>query len=127
MVTPAVEREAVAHLQIAFGMSERRACKILGCCRMTMRYQTRRTDDVVLRERMKAIAHERRRFGYRRLHVLLRRAAPVRMAWRYDPQSGSVRSGHHPSAHPCSSSAVPAKAMRSSTFASNVEGVDART
>jgi putative transposase len=40
---------------------------------MTMRYQAIRTDDVVLRERMKTIAHERRRFGYRRLHVLLRR------------------------------------------------------
>ena len=38
-----------------------------------MRYQALRTDDVALRERMKAIAHERRRFGYRRLHVLLRR------------------------------------------------------
>ena len=38
-----------------------------------MRYQALRTDDIVLRERMKAIAHERRRFGYRRLHVLLRR------------------------------------------------------
>lgn len=73
MVTPAVEREAVAHLQTAFGMSERRACRVLGCCRMTMRYQAIRTDDVVLRERMKTIAHERRRFGYRRLHVLLRR------------------------------------------------------
>ncbi len=73
MVTPAVERDAVAHLQTAFGMSERRACQVLGCCRMTMRYQTIRVDDAVLRERMKAIAHERRRFGYRRLHVLLRR------------------------------------------------------
>jgi putative transposase len=40
---------------------------------MTMRYQALRTDDAELRERMKAIAHERRRFGYRRLHVLLRR------------------------------------------------------
>lgn len=77
MVTPAVEREAVAHLQTAFGMSERRACKILGCCRMTIRYRTKRSDDVVLRERMKAIAHERRRFGYRRLHVLLRREGHV--------------------------------------------------
>ena len=73
MVTPAAERDDVAHLQTAFGMSERRACRVLGCCRMTMRYQALRTDDVVLRERMKAIAHERRRFGYRRLHVLLRR------------------------------------------------------
>jgi putative transposase len=40
---------------------------------MTVRYQAIRVDDAVLRERMKAIAHERRRFGYRRLHVLLRR------------------------------------------------------
>jgi putative transposase len=73
MVTPAAERDAVAHLQTAFGMSERRACRVLGCGRMTMRYQALRTDDVALRERMKAIDHERRRFGYRRLYVLLRR------------------------------------------------------
>ncbi len=38
-----------------------------------MRYRTTRGDDAPLRERMKAIAQERRRFGYRRLHVLLRR------------------------------------------------------
>lgn len=73
MVAPAAERDAVAHLQTAYGMSVRRACRVLGCCRMTMRYQALRTDDTVLRDRMKAIAHERRRFGYRRLHVLLRR------------------------------------------------------
>ena len=54
-------------------MSERRACRVLGCCRMTARYQTVRVDDVALREGMKALAHKRRRFGYRRLHVLLRR------------------------------------------------------
>jgi len=41
-----------------------------------MRYQASRLDDVDLRDRMKAIAHERRRFGYRRLHVLLRRIHP---------------------------------------------------
>jgi len=58
-------------------MSERRACQVLGCCRMTMRYQSFRVDDGSLRERMKAIAHERRRFGYRRLHVLLRREGHV--------------------------------------------------
>lgn len=54
-------------------MSERRACRVLGCCRMTARYQTVRVDDVVLREGMKAMAHKRLRFGYRRLHVLMRR------------------------------------------------------
>ena len=54
-------------------MSDRRACKAIGFCRMTIRYETTRSDDHDLRERMKALAHERRRFGYRRLHVLLRR------------------------------------------------------
>ena len=41
--------------------------------RSSVRYQSRRPDDGVLRERLKALAQERRRFGYRRLHALLRR------------------------------------------------------
>jgi putative transposase len=73
MVTPAAKREAVAHLRSAFDMSERRACRIIGCARMTVRYHSRRPDDAGLRQRLRALAHERRRFGYRRLHVLLRR------------------------------------------------------
>ena len=73
MVTPAAEREAVAHLRGEHKMSERRACQLLKCCRMTIRYASVRADDALLRDRMKAIAHERRRFGYRRIHVLLRR------------------------------------------------------
>ncbi|MGY8685986.1 IS3 family transposase [Bradyrhizobium sp. UFLA05-153] len=73
VVTPAAKRKAVAHLVDTHGMSERRACKAIGCCRMTMRYRTTRVDDAGLRQRMKAIAQERRRFGYRRLHVLLKR------------------------------------------------------
>ncbi|WP_416203010.1 IS3 family transposase [Bradyrhizobium yuanmingense] len=73
VVTPAAKRKAVAHLVDAHGMSERRACKAIGCCRMTMRYRTTREDDAGVRQRMKAIAQERRRFGYRRLHVLLKR------------------------------------------------------
>ncbi|MGO7403826.1 IS3 family transposase [Rhizobium ruizarguesonis] len=73
VVTPAAKRKAVAHLMSHHEMSERRACKAIGFCRMTVRYETRRDDDHELRERMKALAHERRRFGYRRIHVLLRR------------------------------------------------------
>jgi len=73
VVTPAAKRNAVAHLMRRHEMSERRACKASGFCRMTVRYETKREDDHDLRERMKALAHERRRFGYRRLHVLLRR------------------------------------------------------
>jgi putative transposase len=44
---------------------------------MTVRYEATRLDNAALCERMKAIAHERRRFGYRRLHVLLRREGYV--------------------------------------------------
>jgi putative transposase len=73
MVTPAAKREAVAHVCSAFEMSERRACRIIGCVRMTVRHRSRRSNDAQLRERLRALAHERRRFGYRRLHVLLRR------------------------------------------------------
>ena len=73
MVTPTVRREAVAHLGNAYEMSERRACKVTDCVRMTIRYRSRRPDDTVLRERLRALARERRRFGYRRLLVFLRR------------------------------------------------------
>jgi putative transposase len=73
MVTPAGTREAVAHLTQDYEVSQRRACEVLSCCRMTVRYQSVRPDDAGLRDRMKAIAHERRRFGYRRIHIMLKR------------------------------------------------------
>jgi len=73
MVTPVVKREAVAHLKEAHEMSERRACRTIGCDRMTARYRSRRLDDPLLRERLLALAKERRRFGYRRLLIFLRR------------------------------------------------------
>jgi len=73
VVRPAARREAVAYLRQAFEMSERRACRVIGGDRTSMRYRGVRPDDGVLRERLKALAQERRRFGYRRLHVLLRR------------------------------------------------------
>jgi putative transposase len=77
MVTPAAEREAVVHLRNEYEMSERRACQLLQCCRMTMRYASVKVDDTKLRDRMKAIAHERRRFGYRRIHIMLKREGTV--------------------------------------------------
>ena len=73
MVTPAVKREAVAHLRTTHEMSERRACQVIGCARMTVRYRSRRPDDPKLRERLVALARERRRFGYRRLLIFLHR------------------------------------------------------
>ncbi|WP_183218395.1 IS3 family transposase, partial [Brevundimonas aurantiaca] len=73
VVTPAAHREAAAHLQLAYAMSERRSCRVLGVDRTSVRYQATRPDDGTLRDRLKALAQERRRFGYRRLHVMLRR------------------------------------------------------
>ena len=77
MVTPAAHREAATYLQSAHGMSERRACRVIGADRASVRYQATRPDDGAIRERLKALAQERRRFGYRRLHVLLRREGQV--------------------------------------------------
>lgn len=72
MVTPAARREAVAILEESYDMSERRACTLIGADRSSVRYVARRPDDGALRTRMKEIAHDRRRFGYRRLHVVLK-------------------------------------------------------
>jgi transposase InsO family protein len=73
VVGPAAQRAAVVHLQAGFGRSERRACSLIGADRSTIRYRSCRPDDAVLRGRLRELARERRRFGYRRLFVLLRR------------------------------------------------------
>ncbi len=72
-MTPAARREAVAYLAATFQMSERRACRVVGADRASVRYEGTRPDDGALRARLKELAGERRRFGYRRLHVLLKR------------------------------------------------------
>jgi putative transposase len=77
MVTPAVRREAVAHLQVTYKVSERRACSALGADRASMRYRGHRPDDAATRMRLRELASVRRRFGYRRLHILLRREGIV--------------------------------------------------
>ena len=73
MVTPAARREAVAHMRTSFEVSERRACAVLGVDRTSVRYRGDRPDDAAVRARMRELASIRRRFGYRRLLVLMRR------------------------------------------------------
>lgn len=73
MVTPAARREAVAHLSVVHGMSERRACQVIAADRKMVRYRSRRPPETALRARLRELANERRRFGYRRLFILLRR------------------------------------------------------
>lgn len=73
MVGPAAKREAVAHLRERFQMSERRACSVIAAGRKMIRYRSRRPPETALRARLRELANERRRFGYRRLFILLRR------------------------------------------------------
>jgi putative transposase len=73
MVTPDAKRKAVAHACEAHGVSQRRASKALNVDRTSVRYGSIRSDDDALREAMKAVATQRRRFGYRRIHVMLER------------------------------------------------------
>jgi transposase InsO family protein len=56
-----------------FEMSERRACTVIAADRKTVRYRSRRPAETELRARLRELANERRRFGYRRLFILLRR------------------------------------------------------
>ena len=73
VVTPAARREAVAHLEQGHGMSERRACSLIGADRSSACHQHRRPDDGELRE----AARKHRRLGCRRLHVILHREGHV--------------------------------------------------
>ena len=73
MVTPDAKREAVADACQMHGLSQRRACNVLGVDRTSVLYRSIRPDDQFLRDAMKAVAAERRRFGYRRIHVMLQR------------------------------------------------------
>src|SRR5262245_15984802 len=72
MVGPAAKREAVAHLRGVLEVSERRACSLVFADRKMIRYRSRRPPDTELRARLRELANQRRRFGYRRLYILLR-------------------------------------------------------
>jgi putative transposase len=68
----------VGYLQTTYPLSERRACRLVGAHCRTMRYQFRvRPDEPQIRERLRALAAQRPRWGYRRLHVLLQRELGV--------------------------------------------------
>ncbi len=59
------------------GVSQRRACKLVGLHRSVARYQRRERCDDAIRDRLKELAGRHRRYGYLRLHVLLRREGLV--------------------------------------------------
>lgn len=90
-----MRRAEVRRLRSEFAASERRACELMEIPRTSCRYQSRR-DDGRLRERLLELAREKPRYGYRRLHVLLRRGCEERInhkrVWRIYRELGlSVR------------------------------------
>ena len=73
MVTTSKRRDVVTYFREAFAMSERRACRVIESPRSTQRYMGRPRDTSLLLEELRELAQKRPRFGYRRLHALLRR------------------------------------------------------
>tara|TARA_Y100000034_G_C6860649_1_gene391636 strand:+ start:338 stop:1165 length:828 start_codon:yes stop_codon:yes gene_type:complete len=73
VVKPHAKKAAALHLKQQFQMSGRRATRLAQVGRNTLSYKSKREPDAVLRKRLKELAAKRRRFGYRRLHILLKR------------------------------------------------------
>lgn len=72
MVKPASKKHIVKHLVIAFKLSERVACKLVGLSRTAYRYKLKMRSDEVLIQRMEALAIKYPRYGYLLLHSLLK-------------------------------------------------------
>ena len=70
---PAAKRRAVDHLQQTYDVARRRACGLLDLHRSTYHYRPRQRDDAPLAAALRDKAAKRRRWGYRRLLLLLRR------------------------------------------------------
>jgi len=77
MVTPAARRIAVAHVREMFGLSERRVCSIVGASQRVVRYRSCRPNDHDIRVRLRELAAQRRRFGFRRLGILQAREGMI--------------------------------------------------
>ena len=73
MARPALKRQAVDYIVGHYTLARRRACRILRQNRSVQYYRTRKDPRTALRAQMRELAQVRMRYGYRRLHVLLRR------------------------------------------------------
>jgi putative transposase len=115
VVTAVQQRAAADYLRETFGISQRRASRVLGRARSTMRYQRRqRSGEDALIKAIRRLARRHPRFGYKRVHVLLQREGwnvnrkRVRRLWnelglRRAPRRKKPRRSAHPgsSANSC--------------------------
>lgn len=73
MVTPQAKKECVTAME-GHGLRQRQACRLVGACRSMIRYVLKEDgQEEILKGKITKIAHERRRFGYRRIHMIMRR------------------------------------------------------
>lgn len=80
-VKPRQRRELGRWTQAVFALSGHRAARLMKITRKTLRYRTRRPPQDALRMRLRELAANRVRFGYRRLTVILRREG-----WQVNPK-----------------------------------------
>lgn len=73
MVSLQAKRAAVMHLMTTRQMGVTRACGLMDFSRSLYRYESKRPSDTLLKDRLTTLAGQKRRYGYRRLHVLLLR------------------------------------------------------
>lgn len=73
MVTPRAQRACCEAVVVNHGYSQRKACQLVGAERATIRYVSQKPEEELLKERIITLAHEKRRYGYRRIHMLLKR------------------------------------------------------
>ncbi len=73
MARPALKRPVVEYIRDHYGVPRRRACRLVGLHRSVFYYRSVKNPQLELRQRMRELARTRVRFGYRRLHVLLKR------------------------------------------------------
>jgi putative transposase len=70
---PALKREVVVYIIDYYGLALARACKLIRQVRSTQYVRSRKDPKLALRQRLRELAHVRTRWGYRRLHILLKR------------------------------------------------------
>jgi putative transposase len=68
---------AVSHARESLGLSERKACLLVKISASVCRYRPKQDDDIALRQRLRELAGQRKRFGSPRLHIMLKREGLV--------------------------------------------------
>ena len=73
-MTPQAKKACAQSIVKEHSFSERRACVLVGVHRSLLRYSSHKLDETELTNKIKEIAYEKKRFGYRRIHIILKRS-----------------------------------------------------